>query len=183
MLMLNRRKNGFTIIEVVLVLAIAGLIFLMVFIALPSLRAAQRDSQRRADVAIIIAAVKSYVKNNNSKAPPDSGYDNDNPYTDQYGTWNSVSESKALKRYLVDLDAGNVTKKVSVRNLIERNISSLRYRIDNNGKSYYDVVSVVIGSKCPDLSDTTIQFVNTWHRTDIAVIRYMERGYWYCQEV
>ncbi|MBQ3261101.1 type II secretion system protein, partial [Candidatus Saccharibacteria bacterium] len=28
-------KKGFTIIEVVLVLAIAGLIFLMVFIALP----------------------------------------------------------------------------------------------------------------------------------------------------
>ena len=33
-----RRKNGFTIIEVVLVLAIGGLIFLMVFIALPALQ-------------------------------------------------------------------------------------------------------------------------------------------------
>ena len=38
--MVNRRNKGFTIIEVVLVLAIAGLVFLMVFIALPSLQAA-----------------------------------------------------------------------------------------------------------------------------------------------
>ena len=47
---LNRRWNsssqavGFTIIEVVLVLAIAGLIFLMVFIALPVLQRSQRDT-------------------------------------------------------------------------------------------------------------------------------------------
>ena len=33
-------KKGFTIIEVVLVLAIAGLIFLMVFVALPALQRA-----------------------------------------------------------------------------------------------------------------------------------------------
>ena len=33
----NQTKKAFTIIEVVLVLAIAGLIFLMVFIALPAL--------------------------------------------------------------------------------------------------------------------------------------------------
>ena len=40
-------RGGFTIIEVVLVLAIAGLIFLMVFIALPTLQRSQRDTQRR----------------------------------------------------------------------------------------------------------------------------------------
>ena len=40
-------KRGFTVIEVALVLAIAGLIFLMVFIALPGLRASQRDAERR----------------------------------------------------------------------------------------------------------------------------------------
>ena len=34
--MTKSNKKGFTIIEVVLVLAIAGLIFLMVFIALPA---------------------------------------------------------------------------------------------------------------------------------------------------
>ena len=43
----NQTNKGFTIIEVVLVLAIAGLIFLMVFIALPALQRNQRDTQRK----------------------------------------------------------------------------------------------------------------------------------------
>jgi prepilin-type N-terminal cleavage/methylation domain-containing protein len=38
-------KKGFTIIEVVLVLAIAALIFLMVFSALPALQRNQRDTR------------------------------------------------------------------------------------------------------------------------------------------
>ena len=44
-------RGGFTIIEVVLVLAIAGLIFLMVFIAFPALQRSQRDTQRRNDLS------------------------------------------------------------------------------------------------------------------------------------
>jgi prepilin-type N-terminal cleavage/methylation domain-containing protein len=40
-------KQGFTIIEVVLVLAIAGLIFLAIFITLPALQRAQRDQARK----------------------------------------------------------------------------------------------------------------------------------------
>ena len=39
----QQNKKGFTIIEVVLVLAIAGLIFLMVFVALPALQRGQRE--------------------------------------------------------------------------------------------------------------------------------------------
>ena len=53
-------KKGFTIIEVVLVLAIARLIFLMVFIALPALQRSQRNTQRRQDLSRIKAAVESY---------------------------------------------------------------------------------------------------------------------------
>ena len=44
------KKNGFTIIEVSLVLAIAGMIMLLAFIALPGLWRTQRDSERKADV-------------------------------------------------------------------------------------------------------------------------------------
>lgn len=58
-------KKGFTIIEVVLVLAIAGLIFLMVFIALPNLQRTRRDTQRRNDVDRLSAALVQYVANNN----------------------------------------------------------------------------------------------------------------------
>lgn len=53
-----KNKQGFTIIEVVLVLAIAGLIFLMVFIALPALQRNQRDTLRKRQVSTLLDAYK-----------------------------------------------------------------------------------------------------------------------------
>ncbi len=61
------KEKGFTIIEVVLVLAIAALIFLMVFIALPALQSSQRDTARKNDVSIVSAAVNSWAGNNRGK--------------------------------------------------------------------------------------------------------------------
>jgi len=63
----TKSKRGFTIIEVVLVLAIAGLIFLMVFIALPALQRSQRNTQRRDDYSMLVTAVNSYMASNNGK--------------------------------------------------------------------------------------------------------------------
>lgn len=68
-------KGGFTIIEVVLVLAIAGLIFLMVFIALPALQRSQRDTQRRNDLARLQTRVMDYQNNNNGKLPNNESVD------------------------------------------------------------------------------------------------------------
>ncbi len=62
-------RKGFTIIEVVLVLAIAGLIFLMVFIALPALQRSQRNTQRKNDMTRILTAINDYQKHNNGKTP------------------------------------------------------------------------------------------------------------------
>ena len=62
-------RSGFTIIEVVLVLAIAGLIFLMVFIALPSLQRAQRDTERRNAIGRMAAQIQQYQTNNNGRLP------------------------------------------------------------------------------------------------------------------
>lgn len=59
----STNKQGFTIIEVVLVLAIAALIFLMVFIALPALQRNQRDTARKNDASTVAAAVQSFVSN------------------------------------------------------------------------------------------------------------------------
>lgn len=63
------KQKGFTIIEVVLVLAIAALIFLMVFIALPALQRNQRDQARKQDVTNISGAVNSYTGNNRGDFP------------------------------------------------------------------------------------------------------------------
>ena len=63
------KERGFTIIEVVLVLAIAGLIFLMVFIALPALQRNQRDTQRKNDIGRVLTALQSYQSNNRGSIP------------------------------------------------------------------------------------------------------------------
>ena len=62
-------KKGFTIIEVVLVLAVAGLIFTMVFIALPALQRSQRDNARRDDLMKFISEVKKYQMSNRGSLP------------------------------------------------------------------------------------------------------------------
>ena len=66
---LNNKESGFTIIEVVLVLAIAGLIFLVVFLALPALQRSQRDTQRRSDLGRMLAALETRASNNNGDYP------------------------------------------------------------------------------------------------------------------
>ncbi len=66
---MTKNKKGFTIIEVVLVLAIAGLIFLMVFIALPALQRSQRNTQRQDDMARIMTAFNNYQSSNNGNYP------------------------------------------------------------------------------------------------------------------
>lgn len=60
----KKSAQGFTIIEVVLVLAIAALIFLMVFIALPALQRGQRDAGRKNDVSTAVSALQTYLSNN-----------------------------------------------------------------------------------------------------------------------
>ena len=65
-----RKQNGFTIIEVSLVLGIAGLIFLMAFVALPALWGTARDSERRDDVLTFTQKLKDFQTNNNRGALP-----------------------------------------------------------------------------------------------------------------
>ena len=77
----QRGNSGFTIIEVVLVLAIAGLIFLMVFIALPALQRNQRDTQRKNDMGRLSTAIVNYTNSNRGSLP--TNYSN---FTTQYLT-------------------------------------------------------------------------------------------------
>ena len=79
----QKKQNGFTIIEVVLVLAIAGLIFLMVFIALPALQRNQRDTQRKNDMGRLQTSIVNYTNSNRGTLPTGTaaGY---NTFVDQY---------------------------------------------------------------------------------------------------
>jgi prepilin-type N-terminal cleavage/methylation domain-containing protein len=61
----NRKQEGFTIIEVLIVLAIAGLILLIVFLAVPALQRNARNTQRVDDVARVLGAAQEVLNNNN----------------------------------------------------------------------------------------------------------------------
>jgi prepilin-type N-terminal cleavage/methylation domain-containing protein len=65
---MDRRKqdSGFTIIEVMIVLAIAGLILLIVFLAVPALQRSSRNTQRKSDVGRIGSAATTVLSNNNN---------------------------------------------------------------------------------------------------------------------
>lgn len=72
---LKKRNEGFTIIEVLIVLAIAGLILLVVFLAVPALQRNSRNTQRKQDVGALLSAVTEWSNNNNGKLPSATGTD------------------------------------------------------------------------------------------------------------
>jgi prepilin-type N-terminal cleavage/methylation domain-containing protein len=62
---LKKQTEGFTIIEVLIVLAIAGLIMLIVFLAVPALQRNSRNTTRTSEGARISAAVTECLSNRN----------------------------------------------------------------------------------------------------------------------
>jgi prepilin-type N-terminal cleavage/methylation domain-containing protein len=64
---LQNRSEGFTIIEVLIVLAIAGLIMLIVFLAVPALQRNSRNTQRNSDASLIASAVNECLNNRNGQ--------------------------------------------------------------------------------------------------------------------
>jgi prepilin-type N-terminal cleavage/methylation domain-containing protein len=73
----GKAVRGFTIIEVMIVLAIAGLILLIVFLAVPALQRSARNTQRKNDAAAISAAIASFISNNGGTVPTSLGKDAD----------------------------------------------------------------------------------------------------------
>ena len=61
----SNRNSGFTIIEVLIVLAIAGLIMAVVLLAVPGLQRSQANTAARTDASHIAAATSNWSANNN----------------------------------------------------------------------------------------------------------------------
>ena len=142
--MTKTNKKGFTIIEVVLVLAIAGLIFLMVFIALPALQRSQRNTRRRSDMALFLSAVNDYQSNHGGKAP--------STYAGWYSA-QSISESNVdpefVKRY-IDSTCDSGTHNSA---LTAQTSQSISYSFNCTGDQFRDpdgsVYSLTFGNAQP----------------------------------
>ncbi|HUD03734.1 MAG TPA: type II secretion system protein [Patescibacteria group bacterium] len=96
--MLKKNKSGFTIIEVLIVLAIAGLIMLIVFLAVPALQRNSRNTQRKNDIASLLSAVSEYSTNHSGTYPGGGNFStvftDTNPNLGYYTTAGNVTWAK-----------------------------------------------------------------------------------------
>lgn len=66
---INSKKSGFTIIEVLIVLAIIGLIMVVVFLAVPAIQRAGRNNAYNTNANNVLSGVNTFSNNNNGKIP------------------------------------------------------------------------------------------------------------------
>jgi prepilin-type N-terminal cleavage/methylation domain-containing protein len=66
-------QKGFTIIEVLIVLAIAAAILLVVFLAVPALQRNSRNTKRSNDVASVASALQETISNSNGALAAGTG--------------------------------------------------------------------------------------------------------------
>ncbi len=65
----SKDQKGFTIIEVLIVLAIAGLILLIVFLAVPALQRNARNTAIKNDASAVAGGVSEFESNNDGAKP------------------------------------------------------------------------------------------------------------------
>jgi len=70
--MVNKKQRGLTLVEIIMVLAIAGLILAMVFIALPQTNRTRRDTARKNDLGRLQTQIEFYGSNHSGLYPAES---------------------------------------------------------------------------------------------------------------
>ena len=167
------KLKGFTIIEVSLVLAIAGLIFLMIFVALPALQRSSRDTQRKEDVNALVSAIKKYQTNNRGALP--TGTDGNE--------WRTTSLSNYLRNDFSDPSGG------SEEGAYKLTVQSCGSSADNN---CVDSVSgttqfpndyrmyIVTQAKCA--GDESVGALGSSNPRKFAVLYKLEGGGIYCED-
>ncbi|HEY0965216.1 MAG TPA: type II secretion system protein [Candidatus Saccharimonadales bacterium] len=140
----QKQEKGFTIIEVVLVLAIAALIFLMIFIALPALQRGQRDTARKNDANTVATAFNTWRGNHRGSLPNlASGGTNDktdflNNYVKQLNQYDATDENS----YDFGLEPGEDVKGGGEGEEATEGLS-------------LDVIGIALRAQCNDAGDGT----------------------------
>ena len=161
----KQKTKGFTIIEVVLVLAIAGLIFLMVFIALLSLQRNQRDTQRKNDLGRVITSVTSYASSNRGSLPTF-----DQTFIDNYLTVGGDT--------FFDPSGANTTQATSTANYLFNTTTATALSGGFDSSSNQNLIYVNVNAVCDDVAGT-ITSDNAGSRK-LALRIVLESGGYYC---
>lgn len=152
------KEKGFTIIEVVLVLAIAALIFLMVFIALPALQRNQRDTARKQELQKVVAAVTTWQSNHRGSSPAASDWVDFAKYLDA-GAPNGANE--------IELTTVKVV------------LTTTQPAADSTGSASKDIVQLAVPSGCNSNGDG---FGTANSSRQAAAVVQLENGEsFYCQ--
>lgn len=99
----RKEQKGFTIIEVLIVLAIAGLIMLIVFLAVPALQRSSRNTQAKNAASSILAAVSEFQNNNNGAMPTGASVASDGTVTISGATGTTQSNAKVQGGYTISV--------------------------------------------------------------------------------
>lgn len=187
---MKQEKNGFTLIETVLVMGIAGLIMIMAFVALPALMASQRDGERRDDMMLFINRLKSYQANNNRGALPTPndatglasgvtvtgnnityGNTTGNTWADFYkGYFNDTFYDPDGARYNWQIMRCTGTNGNACTNAVLKNVL-----YDGTFKANNHTIYIVVAATCDG-----INAVASANGRNVAVLYRLERGYVYC---
>ena len=125
---IKKRTEGFTIIEVLIVLAIAGLIMLIVFLAVPALQRNSANNGRRSEASRVATAANDFVTNSNGT----------NPVASADGT----GDAKDIK------DAVGTTKYITKVSVVTT--------AQNTGVTATDTARIVVGFKCNGVKADTV---------------------------
>jgi type II secretory pathway pseudopilin PulG len=187
----NKKSNGFTIIEIALVLAVAALIFLVIFLAVPALQRNQRDNARKRDMTLAAEILINYQANTGRQLPPlpliggtpytrcddgkfrnTCGYEGGNDSFPSY-----LNDLQTFDKVTIYLDGGFATEQYSYAYLASTffpNPESWRWSNDPN----WATLLILFGTKC----DSANKRIVTDLKQHFALITYLENGGVYCQD-
>ena len=192
----NKIRDGFTLIEVSLVLGIAGLIFLMMMIALPALQRQERDTERREDITWLIDVIKKYQSNNRGALPGlTDGEEEDGGISVEWSenmdgdtnTWkgfyrdhlgeNFKDPSGENYRLLVMKCSGSITDAVCGNNIVVDAVNNLNNASFPNGFT----LNLVTQAKCA--GDSSVGVVASSNSRKMAILYKLEGGGVYCADL
>jgi prepilin-type N-terminal cleavage/methylation domain-containing protein len=74
-ILISNPKKGFTLLELLIVIAIIGILISVGVVSYSSAQRTSRDSRRRSDMKAVQAAFEQYYSDNNGSYPANSGVD------------------------------------------------------------------------------------------------------------
>jgi prepilin-type N-terminal cleavage/methylation domain-containing protein len=132
---ISRNSSGFTIVEVLIVLAIAGLIMLIVFLAVPQLQRMARNHQRKQAVEYAFSELEQYKAYHNGKYP-----------------LNNVSETCATKPACADfknqLQSNGVSQNYSIQYYGDDMAHEYPFFLGDGPDNHYDEVVLFGAHRC-----------------------------------